>query len=148
VRLHVEYAERGKEYGILFISSLFYEYIHLDYVRIHVIYRVIQAEYVLLILVIAPQDYVNINSTRRLVSLSVPSGDLVGGGSDGRGRGRVAGFKHHGKTQERAPMCCIGRNICTRLYNYKDSLGRPTPKAQSKLQARHRRRLRPKQGGR
>jgi len=37
--LHVEYAERGNEYGILFIFSLFYEYIHLQYVRIHVIYR-------------------------------------------------------------------------------------------------------------
>ena len=38
--LHVEYAERGNEYRILFIVGLFCEYIHLEYVRIHDIYRV------------------------------------------------------------------------------------------------------------
>jgi len=38
--LHVEYAERGKEYGIRFILSLFCEYIYLEFVRIHIIYRV------------------------------------------------------------------------------------------------------------
>jgi len=38
--LPVEYAERGKEYGILFTFSLFCEYVHLEYVRIHVVYRV------------------------------------------------------------------------------------------------------------
>jgi len=58
--LHVEYTERGKEYGILFIFSLFCENIHLEYVRIHLIYRVNQAEYVFQILVVAPQEYVNI----------------------------------------------------------------------------------------
>ena len=62
--LHVEYAERGKEYGILFIFSLSYEYIHLEYIRIHVIYRVIQAEYAIHILVVAPPEYVNVYSTR------------------------------------------------------------------------------------
>jgi len=64
--LHVEYAERGKEYGILFILSLLCEYSHLEYVRIHVIYRVNQAEYIIYILVVAPQEYVNIYSTHRV----------------------------------------------------------------------------------
>jgi len=63
--LPVEYPERGKEYGILFIFSLFYEYIQLEYVRSHVIYRVHEAEYGIPVLVIAPQEYVNIYSTRR-----------------------------------------------------------------------------------
>jgi len=48
--------------------SLFCEYIRLEYVRIHVIYRVNQAESVIHILVVAPQEYVNIYSTRRLGS--------------------------------------------------------------------------------
>jgi len=38
--LHVESAEPGIEYGILFIFSLFCEYAHHEYARIHVIYRV------------------------------------------------------------------------------------------------------------
>jgi len=63
--LHVEYAERGTEYSILFISSLFCEYIHLEYVCIHAIYRVHRAEYVIHIRVVAPQKYVNIYSTHR-----------------------------------------------------------------------------------
>jgi len=66
--LHVEYAERRKENDILFIFSLFSEYIHLGYVRIHVIYRVNQAEYGIHIRVVATQEYVNIYSTRRLDS--------------------------------------------------------------------------------
>jgi len=33
---HVEYAEQRMKYGILFIPGLFYEYIHLDYVRVPV----------------------------------------------------------------------------------------------------------------
>jgi len=45
--------------------SLFCEYLYLEYARIHVIYRVDQAEYVIHILVAAPQEYVNIYSTRR-----------------------------------------------------------------------------------
>ena len=60
MRLHVEYVERGLEYGSRFIFSLFCEYVHLEYVRIHLIYRVNQAEYVIRILVVAPQEYVNI----------------------------------------------------------------------------------------
>ena len=48
--LHVEYAERGNEYGIRFIFSLSCEYSHLEYVRIHVIYRVNRAEYVIIFL--------------------------------------------------------------------------------------------------
>jgi len=54
--LHVEYAERGKEYGTLFISSLFCEYLDLEYVRIHVIYKVEQVEYVIRALVVAPPE--------------------------------------------------------------------------------------------
>jgi len=49
--------------------SLFCEYIHLEYVHIHVIYRVNQAECVSHILVVAPQEYVNIYSTRRQQTL-------------------------------------------------------------------------------
>jgi len=81
--LHVEYAERGNEYGILFIFSLFCEYMHLEYVRIHVIYRVDQAEHGIHVLVIAPQEYVNIYSTRRVdvrVNHRVASLAVVAGG--------------------------------------------------------------------
>jgi len=46
--------------------SLFCEYIHLEYVRIHIIYRVNQAEYDINILVVAPHEYVNTYSTRRV----------------------------------------------------------------------------------
>jgi len=56
----------GVKYGILFIFSLFYEYSNLEYVHIHVIYRVHQAEYGIHILVAASQEYVNTYSTRRL----------------------------------------------------------------------------------
>ena len=63
----MEYAERGKEYGILFIFRLCCEYMHLAYVRIHAIYRVDQAEYIIHIRVVAPQEYVNIYSTSRVV---------------------------------------------------------------------------------
>jgi len=38
----------------------------LYYARIHVIYRVNQAEYAIHLLVVAPQEYVNIYSTRRV----------------------------------------------------------------------------------
>jgi len=57
--------QRGKEYGILFIFCLFCEYIPLEYVRVPVISRVNQAEYVVHIREVAPQEYVNIYSTRR-----------------------------------------------------------------------------------
>ena len=46
------------KYGILFIFSLFYEYINLEYVHIHIIYRVNQAEYVTRILAAASQERV------------------------------------------------------------------------------------------
>ena len=62
----VEYAERGKEYSILFILSLLYEYTPLEYVRIPVIFRVHQTEYVIHILVAASQEYVSTYSTRRV----------------------------------------------------------------------------------
>ena len=64
--LHVEYAEQGKAYGILFIFSLFYEYMYLEYARIHVIHRVNQAEYVIHVVVVAPQENANIYSTLRM----------------------------------------------------------------------------------
>ena len=63
--LHVEYAERGKEYGILFVFSLFCEYGLLRCVRTHVMYRVNQAEYGIHILVVAPREYVNMYLTHR-----------------------------------------------------------------------------------
>ena len=61
----LKYAERGKQYGILSIFSQFCEYTHLEYVRIHGMYRVNQAEYVIHMLVVAPKEYVNICSTPR-----------------------------------------------------------------------------------
>jgi len=63
--LHVEYAEWRINYGSLFILGLLCEYINLGYVRVPVIYRVNQAEYVIHIRVAASQEYVNIYSTRR-----------------------------------------------------------------------------------
>ena len=63
--LHVEYAERGNEYGILFLFILFCEYIYLECERIRVIYRVNQAEYGIHML-IAPKEYMNVYSTRRV----------------------------------------------------------------------------------
>jgi len=69
--LRVEYAERGNESSILFLFSLFCEYIHLEYVRIHDMHRDNQVEYVIHILVVAPQEYVNIDSTRNARTLYV-----------------------------------------------------------------------------
>jgi len=61
---------RNEENATIFYSNLvcFCAYIYLEYVRIHVIYRVHQPEYVVLILEVAPQEYVNIYSTRRCAS--------------------------------------------------------------------------------
>ena len=87
--LYVKHAERENEYGILFIFSLLCVHIHLEYVRIHVIYRVNQAEYVIHILVVASQEYVNIYSTRR-VEEGQPL-DLRGSGPRGLGV-RVGGI--------------------------------------------------------
>ena len=64
--LRVEYAERRIQCGILFIVSLFYEYIPLEYVRVRVIYRVYQAGYGIRILVAVSQEHVNAYSTPRL----------------------------------------------------------------------------------
>jgi len=64
--LHVEYAEQRKKNGVLFIFSLLYEYIPHAYVRVPVIYRVYQVEYVMHILAAASQEYVNTYSTRRV----------------------------------------------------------------------------------
>jgi len=49
--------------------SLFCEYVHLEYVHIHAIYRVNQAEYIIRIRVVAPQEYVNLDLTRRHAGL-------------------------------------------------------------------------------
>ena len=53
------------EIRILFMFSLFHEHLYLENVRIHLIYRVNQAEYGIHILVAAFQEYVNTYSTRR-----------------------------------------------------------------------------------
>ena len=57
--LHVEYAERRIEYGILFIFRPFHEYSLLECDHIPVEYRVHQAEYGVHIRVAASQEYVN-----------------------------------------------------------------------------------------
>jgi len=67
VCLRVEYAGRSRKYEILFIFSLFCEYINFEYVQVPVIYRVYQAEYAIHIRVAASQEYVNTYSTRRVV---------------------------------------------------------------------------------
>jgi len=59
-------AERRIRLGILFIFSLFGEYNNLEYVHIHDICRVNQAENIIRILVAVPQEYVNTYSTRRI----------------------------------------------------------------------------------
>ena len=41
----VEYAERGNKCGFRFISSLFCEYVNLEYVHIYATHRVKQAAY-------------------------------------------------------------------------------------------------------
>ena len=64
--LHVEYAERGNEYGILFMLSLFCEHGNLEYVNFMLYTGVNQAEYGIRIRVAASQEYVNIYSTRRV----------------------------------------------------------------------------------
>jgi len=51
--LHIEYAERGNEHGILVKFCTFSECTRLEYVRVHVIYRVNQAEYVIHVRVVA-----------------------------------------------------------------------------------------------
>jgi len=46
--------------------SLFCEYVSRESVRIHFIYRINQSEYVICVLVAAPQEYVNRFSTSRV----------------------------------------------------------------------------------
>jgi len=67
VILHVEYAERSINYGILFIFSLFYEHSNLEYEHVSVEYRFHQAKYLIHIHVAASQEYVNTYVTRRTV---------------------------------------------------------------------------------
>jgi len=64
--LHLEYTERRRQNGILFIFSLCFESSNLEYVRAPVIYRGTQAEYGIHILLAASQEYVNTYSTRRV----------------------------------------------------------------------------------
>ena len=90
--LHVEYAKRRIEYGILFIFSLCREYIHLEYIRIHGIHRVDQVEYVIYIFVVAPQEYVNIYSTRRHAG----GGGAAVAGDGWRWRGETGGVRGGG----------------------------------------------------
>jgi len=80
---------KEKSYGILFIVRLLCEYMHLDYVRIHVIYSVHQAEYVIHILVVTPQEYLNI-STRRVVACLV----FVSMGNNSLAPGRAHGHSY------------------------------------------------------
>jgi len=49
-----------------------HEYSNLEYVRIYVIYRATQAEYIIRILVAASQGYVNTFSTRRVPNARPP----------------------------------------------------------------------------
>jgi len=56
---------RRIKHDIIFRLGLFYEYSNLEYVPLHVIYRVNQAEYGIRILVAASQEYVNTYSTCR-----------------------------------------------------------------------------------
>jgi len=63
--LHVEYAERRRKYGILFIFRPVYEYSNLEYEHVPVEYRLHQAENGIHIRVAASQVYVNTYSTRR-----------------------------------------------------------------------------------
>ena len=50
------------------VNLTFYEYSSLQYIRIYVIYRATQAEYVIRILMAASLEYVKTYSTRRLTS--------------------------------------------------------------------------------
>ena len=63
--LHVEYAERRQKDRILLMLILFYEYINLEYVRIYVINRITEAEYVIHMFMAASQEYVKTYSIRR-----------------------------------------------------------------------------------
>jgi len=49
--------------------SLIYEYRHLEYIRIYIIYRVTHAEYGIRIRMAASQEYVNTYSRRRVLPL-------------------------------------------------------------------------------
>jgi len=59
---------RNEETNTIFYSysACFCKYVHIEYVGIHVIYRIHQAEYVIHILVVASQECVNIYSTCRV----------------------------------------------------------------------------------
>jgi len=67
IGLHVECAERRRKYDIIFRCSRFCEYMNLECVRVPVIYRARQAEYVFHIRVAASQEYVNTYLRRRVI---------------------------------------------------------------------------------
>ena len=69
VRANACYAGERTYHCILFIFSPICEYIHLAYVRVHVIYRANQAEYIIHIRAVVPQEYVNTYSTCRRTTL-------------------------------------------------------------------------------
>jgi len=92
--LHVEYAGGRINYGILFIFRLFYEYSNLEYVHIHGIYRVDQAESDIRILVAESQKYVNTHSKRR----------------GGEGKGRAC----ESVQRPRAPRAALSVLFCAR----------------------------------
>jgi len=75
--------------------SAWCEYMDLDYERIHVIYRVSQAEYVIRIRVAAPQECVNTCSTRR-----VGRGVRWYRGEGPRGVLEVSGHTHRHQTNK------------------------------------------------
>jgi len=56
---------------MVFVFSPFCDYVKLECVRIYVIYRVNQAEYVIHKLVVAPQEYVSTHPTRRVYVFAV-----------------------------------------------------------------------------
>jgi len=72
--LRAKHAESINKCGILFIVSLFCDYMNLEYVYVHAICRVNQAKYAIRMLVVAPQEYVDTHSTRRLTASRVPVG--------------------------------------------------------------------------
>jgi len=58
----------AKKRGTLLRFGLFSEYIDLEYVPMHGMYRANQAGYSIRILVVVPQEYVDTDSTRRVAA--------------------------------------------------------------------------------
>ena len=109
--LRVEYAEPTQRYDILFISSLFCEYINLEYVCIHAIYWVNQAEYVIHMRAAASQEYVNTYSTRRVPIESVACGIDGLAETQKKGRGELAFTRY----------CFTSSRLCTSQSSFPSS---------------------------